>query len=242
VTVPDLDSLIVCADIRSIIGANTDPRGACSVLSNGNPYTVVTDPPWNYKVSTGANGKASDHYDLIDTNAIVDILSGLHSPANPGWLCVYVTVPLLSEFIVAMHLRAPVWEYVTKYEWVKGRLPMSYGYTAGSGMGRVARQDSECLLVFRNHPKAKLYGEPSPSIYVGPRVTEHSVKPVELTATVIERFTPPGGYVIDPFAGSGAIGVAATLVGRNFVGVEIDPDRHAVAVTNLARSRSVAGP
>jgi len=41
---------------------------------------------------------------------------------------------------------------------------------------------------------------------------------------MIDSFTKVGGMVLDPFTGSGAIGVAARMVGRRFVGVEIQPE------------------
>jgi len=47
--------------------------------------------------------------------------------------------------------------------------------------------------------------------------------PVQL-AGMIDSFTKVGGMVLDPFTGSGAIGVAARMVGRRFVGVEIQPE------------------
>lgn len=45
-------------------------------------------------------------------------------------------------------------------------------------------------------------------------------KPVDLIAQMIPVVCPPGGVVLDPFAGSGSIGVAALLAGRRFLGVE----------------------
>ena len=47
---------------------------------------------------------------------------------------------------------------------------------------------------------------------------------VEPFATVLERFTDPGWTVVDPFTGTGTTGVACKLVGRTFMGAEIDPD------------------
>ena len=48
------------------------------------------------------------------------------------------------------------------------------------------------------------------------------------------RICPPGGVVLDPFAGSGSTGVAALREGRSFIGCEIGEEYHAVARDRLA--------
>lgn len=49
---------------------------------------------------------------------------------------------------------------------------------------------------------------------------------------LVRLVTPPGGLVLDPFAGSGTTGIAASLEGFRFVGIE--QDEHHV---NIARAR-----
>ena len=46
-------------------------------------------------------------------------------------------------------------------------------------------------------------------------------KPVPLLRRLIKKC--PEGTILDPFMGSGAIGEAALLEGRRFVGIEIEP-------------------
>lgn len=53
-------------------------------------------------------------------------------------------------------------------------------------------------------------------------------KPVDLMRQIL-RSTPPGGKILDPFAGSGTTGVAATLEGRRFFGVERSADYAQIA-------------
>lgn len=48
-------------------------------------------------------------------------------------------------------------------------------------------------------------------------------KPVGLLELLIRTSCPPGGMVGDFFAGSGAVGEAAALTGRAYLGCEIDP-------------------
>lgn len=50
-----------------------------------------------------------------------------------------------------------------------------------------------------------------------------TVKPIALMRWLVRLVTPPGGTVLDPFAGSGTTGCAAVLEGFDFVGVELDP-------------------
>jgi len=47
-------------------------------------------------------------------------------------------------------------------------------------------------------------------------------KPVNLMATYIQNSTQPGEVVLDPFMGTGATGVAALDIGREFIGIEMD--------------------
>jgi len=53
--------------------------------------------------------------------------------------------------------------------------------------------------------------------------------PVELIKRIILLTTNEGDTIFDPFMGSGTTGVAATQLGRNFIGCEIDPDYFAIA-------------
>jgi len=54
--------------------------------------------------------------------------------------------------------------------------------------------------------------------------THPTVKPVELMRWLVRLVTPPGGTVLDPFAGSGSTLIAATIEGRQSIGIEPEPD------------------
>lgn len=60
-------------------------------------------------------------------------------------------------------------------------------------------------------------------------------KPVALMAWVLQQCRlPAGALVLDPFMGSGSLGVAAVRLGLRYVGVEIDPQHFAVACSRIA--------
>ncbi len=67
-----------------------------------------------------------------------------------------------------------------------------------------------------------------------------TVKPVSLMRWLCRLITPPGGLVLDPFAGSGTTGIAAVSEGFDFVGVELDPDHHAIAMARIEHAAAVA--
>ena len=48
---------------------------------------------------------------------------------------------------------------------------------------------------------------------------------------------PKGGTVLDPFMGSGTTGVACVQTGRNFIGIEIDPNYYAIAEKRIKEAQ-----
>lgn len=96
-------------------------------------------------------------------------------------------------------------------------------------------QNAEFVVWATAGPRA-LEGETLPGYYLAraPRDTDpngrHHItqKPLDVMRSLV-RICPPGGMILDPFAGSGQTGVAALLEGRDFVGVEITEHYHQVA-------------
>jgi hypothetical protein len=68
-----------------------------------------------------------------------------------------------------------------------------------------------------------------------------TAKSIKLMRYFVKLVTPPGGTVLDPFAGSGTTGVAALREGMNFVGVELDPEHHRVAQLRVESEAEVNG-
>jgi len=61
------------------------------------------------------------------------------------------------------------------------------------------------------------------------RATHPTEKPEELIEHLLLYSCPPGGMVLDPFAGSGATGATAARLGMKFIGIELDAEYHALA-------------
>jgi len=63
---------------------------------------------------------------------------------------------------------------------------------------------------------------------------EHpTIKPLELVKRHLSHTTHEGDLVLDCFIGSGTTAVACKELGRNYIGIEIDPKWHRIAVDRL---------
>jgi len=65
-----------------------------------------------------------------------------------------------------------------------------------------------------------------------------TVKPTDLMRYLVRLVTPPGGTVLDPFAGSGSTGKAAVLEGFEFVGIELSEDYAEIARSRIERAEA----
>lgn len=65
------------------------------------------------------------------------------------------------------------------------------------------------------------------------RNTHPTVKPLALMRWLITLTVPPGGVVLDPFAGSGSTGCATVLEGGRFIGIEVNPAFQRIAAARL---------
>lgn len=60
-------------------------------------------------------------------------------------------------------------------------------------------------------------------------------KSIHILKPLIEAFTKPGQLVLDPFAGSASTCVAARRTGRQYIGIELDAQYHAIASKRLEK-------
>ncbi len=86
-------------------------------------------------------------------------------------------------------------------------------------------------------PNGKKPGVPFSDVwdipYLNPKAKERvgypTQKPIALLSRVVKLFTNESDWVLDPFCGSGTTLVAANLLGRNAVGIDISPEAASLA-------------
>lgn len=106
-------------------------------------------------------------------------------------------------------------------------------------------RDTEYCLFFREKG-VKLYGDyHTKSTYyispVQPKTYHPAMKPLELVKRFVINSSQEGQTILDPFMGSGTAAIAAGSLGRNFVGVEIDPSYFSLAEKRVRESPELAG-
>jgi site-specific DNA-methyltransferase (adenine-specific) len=72
--------------------------------------------------------------------------------------------------------------------------------------------------------------------------THPTVKPTDLMRYLCRLVTPPGGTVLDPFAGSGSTGKAAILEGFQFIGIEREAEYLAIAEARISHASGLSQP
>jgi site-specific DNA-methyltransferase (adenine-specific) len=114
--------------------------------------------------------------------------------------------------------------------WTKGQIGMGYHY----------RALYEFVLFFEKG-KRRLNDLGIADVIACPRVRNGypTEKPVPVSRVLIEQSTAPGDLVIDPFMGSGSVGVAALTLGRRFAGCDLSPK--AVELTKVRLSQFPEG-
>jgi hypothetical protein len=115
--------------------------------------------------------------------------------------------------------------------------PLGYGDSGGaSRFFSVFRGDDDPPLpTFKYQAKAPMKERPS---YVGPdgtKIAHATVKPVELLRWMIRLVTPPGGVILEPFAGSGTTAEAAVLEGFDCIAIEREEDYLPLIEQRMAR-------
>ena len=187
----------------------------------------IADPPWSYVQKIGES-RATNHYQTIPVSAIVAHLEQAQAPRMAVWL----TWPILASDWPA---KLPGWgRPVTGGSWSKS-FPGDVGHY---GQGYHWAGCSEPVLVYSRGGGHNSRG-PLRNSWVQEPGT-HSVKPVGWMKQWIQRWCPPGGRVVDPYAGLGSVAEAVLEAGegRSYLGCEIDEKRHGQALALLAQWRA----
>jgi DNA modification methylase len=103
-----------------------------------------------------------------------------------------------------------------------------------SSVGHVRCQHECAYLLAKGEPRAAYpVGDVLDWLDYSGNKLHPTQKPTSILLPLIENYARPGSLVIDPFAGSGSTLVAAKMLGRNWLGIEMDAKYHSVASKRL---------
>jgi site-specific DNA-methyltransferase (adenine-specific) len=217
-------------------------------IPDGSIDLLFTDPPYGRTVM-GVVGrgmtrklKEGDRWDYLFQNdpAIFPLLDKLFEKAvrklkPDAHVYIYTNWQSLGELIGV----------VGKHLTVKNCIVNHYGVSLGTRDNTNYRNSYNLILFATNGGRRKLGGL-WPSNHIATKrmaeIKHHPAeKSVETCEMVIKNSTVEGETVLDPFAGSGTTLVAAENLGRNWIGIEIDPHWHEVANARILESRKNNG-
>lgn len=109
------------------------------------------------------------------------------------------------------------------------------------GMGYHYRARYEFILFFEKG-KRKLNNLGTPDIITARKVHRGypTEKPIDVSEVLISQSSSEGQLVIDPFFGSGSVGVASVRLGRDFMGTDICGEAEEVARRRLLEAGATA--
>ena len=222
-------NLWILGDHRLVVGSSTETKHWDLLLEGEQATGVWTDPPYGVDYKGGAKPRRAISGDAKPSSVVPAVFDLILTHTRPGatW---YVTVPAgpsQAQFENWLNDRSVLRQGLI---WVKnnatfGRTdyhyqhePILYGRTPSDGHGRFGRLGSDGQGWWGDHSASSvlIFDRPASS-------AEHpTMKPVALVERCLMDGTPPGGIVLDPFAGSGTTLIAAEATGRKARCIELD--------------------
>lgn len=229
------------------LGSCLDPVSGLASLADKSIDVTITDPPYEAEAHTKGRRTKRD----LGNGVIGVVEAPLPFAAiteaertQVGWHIARVTKRWALTFCQIEAV--PKWrdaicgapfghEYVRTMIWHKpDGQPQLTGDRPGMGY--------EAILVTHVKGRKRWNGGGRTGVFVenkgagrapGSPAPHPTTKPLPLMSELVALFTDPGELVLDAFAGSGSTGIACNLSGRRFIGWELSPEYHAIALRRL---------
>lgn len=204
---------LACADCLDVL----------PMLEAGSVDAVITDPPYGIGYKRGNPG---DRGRGLTRHINVKII-GDDKPFNPHPFLGYSTVVLFGANNYSSRLPEGGWTF-----WHKRPSMKENDFSDGELIWNNSKHPTRYLQHMWN---GVLRDSEVGSVSYHP-----TQKPIVLMEYFIQHYTKSTDVILDPFMGSGATGIAAVKLGRNFIGIEKEPKYFDIAVKRI--SDAVAQP
>jgi site-specific DNA-methyltransferase (adenine-specific) len=195
---------------------------------------AITDPPYESLEKHRAIGtttrlrhsksSSNDWFQIFPNQRFPELFAALYRVLRKN-AHLYLFCDQETMFVAKPVAEAAGFKFWKPLVWDKRTIGMGYHY----------RARYEFILFFEKG-KRKLNHLGIPDVIEQPRIVRGypTEKPVAVSEILIGQSSAIGDLVIDPFAGSGSVGVAALGLGRNFLGNDIAEDAVELAARRLA--------
>lgn len=216
---------------------------------------VITDPPYEAEAHTqgrrmmaGAGGRMRDGariysapLDFAPISADVRTEVGHHlARCASRWIVVFCQAEAVAAWRESLEAGGAKWKRACV--WIKPNgQPQLTGDRPGMGYESIACAHAPGRSRWNAGGKHGVYTFPMDANFSRFAREHPTQKPTPLFESLVRDFTDPGETILDPFAGSGTTGVAALKLGRRFIGCELSPKYHAVALKRLSNAREQLG-
>ena len=204
----------------------SDAMALLRTMPEGSVDCIVTDPPYeslekHRKTGTTtrlkkSKGSSNRWFPVIPNSAFPALFAEMARVlAKDAHLYLYCDQETM--FVVRSMAEEAGFKFWKALIWDKKRIGMGYHY----------RARHEVILFFEKG-KRKLNDLGVSDVIEVPRIKKATAwpteKPPEVSSVLISQSTGEGDVVLDPFMGSGSVGVAAARLGRHFIGGDIEPE------------------
>ena len=173
---------------------------------------VLTDPPYGIDYESrieSKKGKIHGDDDLVWLNGSFEEIYRVLN--KQGLMCSFYGFPMVHKFLKCWYDCG--YRYKAHFVWVKNRM----------GLGQIARHKHEAAyLMAKEAPRMPPVAPPDVFAWQNTNNELHPTqKPVDALLAIIAIYSQIGDLILDPFCGSGTTCVAAKMLGRKYIGIDI---------------------
>ena len=202
-------------------------------LAESSVDLIITDPPYeslekHRRIGTTTrlkNSKSSSNawFQIFPNDRFEDLLIEVYRVLKND-RHFYLFCDAETMFVVKPIAESVGFKFWKPVVWDKKKIGMGYHY----------RSRYEMILFFEKG-KRKLNDLAIPDIIECPRIFRGypTEKPVSVSEILIRQSTQPGEYIIDPFMGSGSVGMAALHQGCHFSGNDLSAEAVDISKTRM---------
>lgn len=205
-----------------------DCREILPALIGADVEAIITDPPYN-TINRDTAGLRKIHKGRADSEPVdIESLAPVFARLARGSVYVWCAQEQLSRWLRAfqregMTTRTGVWWKTNPSPMNGEHLWLSAIELCAFARHKGATFNLHCVAPVWRFPIAAPNGHPTP-------------KPIPLMAELVSASTRSADLVLDPFAGSGSVLIAAKNLGRRAIGIEIEERYCELAAERLSQN------